>query len=177
MLVAEIKIPARSTAPLEHGSSLIEVLVSLLIIGIGMLGVASLQVYSLSSVKVANVHAQASTLTENLAERMRSNPVGIAAGDFLEITIDTSDTAPDAPTNLCRSSDDLCTAAEFTAADLWHWEMMARLLLPSGTEISVDCNGGAGSCNADGTYLISMAWEEDSRSGVESSGYTTVVQP
>lgn len=161
----------------QLGSSLIEILVSLLVIGVGMLGVASLQVYSLSSVKVSSVHTRASQLTENLAERMRANPDAVAAGEFTAIEIDTTEDPPAAPGNLCRDPDDACTAAEFVDADLWLWEIMARTTLPAGATISIDCNGGAGSCTTDNAHVVTMQWEEETRKGVKEAGYTTVIQP
>ncbi|MGV6815817.1 MAG: type IV pilus modification protein PilV [Thiotrichales bacterium] len=161
----------------QCGSSLIEILVSMLIIGIGMLGVASLQVFSLSSVKVSSVHTQASILTENLAERMRTNPDAVTAGEFTNLNIDTSAAAPAAPANLCRDATNPCTPAEFIAAEKWQWEMLAREILPAASTITVDCNGGAGSCTADNAHIVTVQWEEETRTGMQAAGYTTVIQP
>ncbi len=167
-----------SPSPRRHsGVSLIEVLVSLLVIGVGMLGIASLQVYGLSATQVSTLHGQASVLTENLAELMRANPVAVSNGRFENLTIDTTQALPAKPGRLCRDPDHPCTADQLAAADLWLWENSARRLLPAGAVITIDCNGGAGSCSADGAHVVTMNWLEQERGGTQQAGYTTVIRP
>ena len=59
----------------QSGVSLIEILVTTLILGIGLLGVASLQVASVSSNQEGFFHSQATSIAEDLASRMRSTKV------------------------------------------------------------------------------------------------------
>ncbi|WP_444994386.1 type IV pilus modification protein PilV [Aliikangiella sp. IMCC44359] len=56
----------------QAGVSLIEVLVTTLILGIGLLGVAALQVSSISSSQEGLFQSQATSLAEDLASRMRA---------------------------------------------------------------------------------------------------------
>lgn len=58
----------------QAGISLIEVLVSVLILSVGILGVASLQMYSLKVNTEANLQSQASLQVKDLIERVRMNP-------------------------------------------------------------------------------------------------------
>lgn len=60
----------------QHGASLIEALVALLIFTIGLLGLAAMQLNALQSTADSGQRSQASWLMNDLAERMRSNPGG-----------------------------------------------------------------------------------------------------
>lgn len=57
----------------QAGVSLIEILVTTLILGVGLLGVASLQVASVSSNQEGFFSAQATSIAEDLASRIRSS--------------------------------------------------------------------------------------------------------
>lgn len=59
----------------QSGVSLIEILVTTLILGIGLLGVASLQVASVSSNQEGFFHSQATSIAEDLSSRMRSTKI------------------------------------------------------------------------------------------------------
>ncbi|MDX1587851.1 MAG: type IV pilus modification protein PilV [Oleiphilaceae bacterium] len=58
----------------QGGISLIEVLVSVLLLSVGILGVASLQMYALKVNSEANLQSQASLQVKDLIERVRLNP-------------------------------------------------------------------------------------------------------
>ena len=64
----------------ENGSTLIEVLVALLIMAVGLLGMASLQILSLRSTYDAYLRTQASILAVDMVERMRAGGSEGAAG-------------------------------------------------------------------------------------------------
>ncbi len=61
----------------QYGFSLIEVLVSLVIISIGMLGVASLQLASMKGTQKSFMRHQATFLVQDIAERIRANPLNV----------------------------------------------------------------------------------------------------
>ncbi|MET1253540.1 type IV pilus modification protein PilV [Aliikangiella maris] len=63
---------ARNNAWRQTGVSLIEVLVTTLVLGIGLLGVAALQVSSISSSQEGFYTTQANALAEDLASRVRT---------------------------------------------------------------------------------------------------------
>jgi len=56
----------------QSGVSLIEILITVLILGIGLLGVASLQIASVSSNQEGFFHTQATSIAEDWASRIRS---------------------------------------------------------------------------------------------------------
>jgi len=66
----------------EKGSSLIEVLVSVVIISIGLLSVAALQTNALKSNNGSYLRSQASFLAYDLADRIRAVPDASASGAY-----------------------------------------------------------------------------------------------
>ena len=63
----------------EHGFSLIEVLVALLVLAIGLLGLAALQAQGLRFNHDAYVRTQATHLAYDIIDRMRANNTNVAA--------------------------------------------------------------------------------------------------
>ncbi len=59
--------------PMQGGMTLIEVLVALLVLSIGLLGVAGLQWQALRSNHGAHLRSQATILAHDIADRMRAN--------------------------------------------------------------------------------------------------------
>lgn len=101
----------------QSGFTLIEILITLIIMSIGLLGMASLQINSLRSNQGAYLRSQASMLTYDMADRMRANSVRAIAGDYNGF--DTDGTAPTDPG--CMDSAAGCTAAQQSSADLFEW--------------------------------------------------------
>ena len=66
----------------QRGVSLIEVLVSTLILAIGLVGVAGLQAFALKNNQSAQMRSQASALAYDLADRMRGNVAAANAGMY-----------------------------------------------------------------------------------------------
>lgn len=94
----------------QHGISMIEVLITLVVFSIGLLSVAGLQTISKKSNYDAIQRTQASILAMDMMERMRANPTAIA--DY--VAADGSQ-----PTPLCDQT--ACTPAELADWDVWQW--------------------------------------------------------
>lgn len=75
--------------PNMTGVSMIEVLVTLVILSIGLLGMAGLQLSSIRGTNSSNYRTQASLLANDIMERMRANPAGMNANAF--IALDSAD--------------------------------------------------------------------------------------
>lgn len=76
MFINTSRTSASRLAPRRHtarGSSLIEVLVTLVIIAIGMLGLAGLQLNSVRSANSSALRFEATLLADTILERMRAN--------------------------------------------------------------------------------------------------------
>jgi type IV pilus assembly protein PilV len=79
---------AVSTSPLrlramQGGMTLIEALVALLVLSIGLLGVAGLQFQALRGNHGAHLRSQATILAHDIADRMRANRTDALAGAYI----------------------------------------------------------------------------------------------
>lgn len=116
----------------EQGFSLIEVLVAMIILAVGLLGIAGLFANSLKSTDNAYMHSQAVVLAYDMGDRIRANPSVLA---------DYAQTPPaTAPNKDCHAS--VCTKAELALADLYEWNTTVTNTLPGGNT-SVAVNGSA----------------------------------
>jgi len=122
-------MPGRSA-----GFSLIEILISMLVLGIGILGMAALQLNSMKFNQTAAVRTQATFLAYDMSDRLRSNRAKARAGAY--------DTGLDgvAP-----------TGSSITAIDLQQWKLALDTQLPAG----------AGAIERDGNVVrITVQWSE-----------------
>jgi type IV pilus assembly protein PilV len=72
-----------TTCSRRHGGfTLIEALVALLVISIGLLGVAALQMTSLRSNHASAMRSQATVLAYDIVDRMRANRAAALAGNY-----------------------------------------------------------------------------------------------
>jgi type IV pilus assembly protein PilV len=117
----------------QRGLSLIESMVALLVISVGILGIASLQMSALSQNSSAYWHTQAVLSAHNMADRVRANQSQLTSGGYLGI--DTADGyAQDCQTQACNDSD-------MVTSDAADWQQQVQLL-PSGRGIIRSPNAG-----------------------------------
>ena len=143
----------------NHGFTLLEVLIALLIFTLGLLGMAGLLVVSVKTNHSAYLRSHASFLGESMADRMRGNLPGVWA-DAYDTTYPTADTNP------CASGG-ACTTAQIAARDRWMWSSQLTTFLP-GAGATIACTPTAGSLVASGPYdglcAMTITWREGSLS-------------
>ena len=69
-------------APRSRGMTLIEVLVAMVVISVGLLGIAALQMLSLRNSQGAYLRTQATALAGDIIDRMRANRTVALAGGY-----------------------------------------------------------------------------------------------
>lgn len=147
----------------QGGFTLIEVLVSALILAIGLVGVAGLQAMSLKNNQSAYMRSQATALAYDLADRMRSNVDAANAGSY----------APGAAAvrATCTTSTG-CSAQQLAQNDVSEWQSALAGNLPLGTGfVCIDStpNDGSGvgdaQCDGAGTQFSVKVWWDDNRDG------------
>ena len=101
-----------------RGFSMIELLVAVLVMGIGVLGIAGLQMVSLQNNRGALERAEAVQLAYNVLDRVRSNPgTGVVPGaNYAGVNIAA---APPAFVD-CQAAN--CTSAQMVNYDLAIWK-------------------------------------------------------
>ena len=102
----------------QRGFSMIELVVAVLIMGVGVLGVTGLQLVSLQNNRDALLRSEAIQLAYDILDRIRVNP-GIGAISGAAYSGVDFDDDPTAPTN-CYTNQ--CTAAEITNFDIAVWQ-------------------------------------------------------
>lgn len=110
----------------QKGASLIEVLISALVMGVGLLGVVSLQARSLQNNQLSYLYSQATFLAQDMAERMQANR---SAAESYNIDID--DPNPSG-VNLTTCTAGNCTPEQVADWDMLVWRTKIASLLPSG---------------------------------------------
>jgi type IV pilus assembly protein PilV len=123
---------------------MIELLVSILIFSIGILGLAYLQFMSLRANNMAHMRALASTIAYVMADGMRANPVGALAGEY--------NGSPSASEVNCVGSDHTCPPAQMAAYDKNSW-LSAIQALPRGSGVVTSLGSGQ--------YAITVRWDQD----------------
>lgn len=147
----------------QAGFTLIEVLVSALILSIGLVGVAALQAFSLKTNQSAFMRSQATALAYDLADRMRSNLDG-ANGNFYDPALAVLD--PNCTTTAG------CTPAVMALHDLAEWNAAINTYLPMGQGfVCIDStpydgtNAADPQCDGIGTQFSVKVWWDDDRDG------------
>jgi len=128
----------------QRGFSLIEAMVALVVLAVGMLGIAGLYVTTLRSGGGAIYRMQAVNLASDLADRIRVN-----RGANVQYAAAAAD-------NNCYGAGAVdCTPAQMAANDLFVWQAQVQAALPGGNGV-VAVNGAA----VPFTYTITVNWTE-----------------
>ena len=130
----------------QSGMTLIETLVALLVLSIGLLGVAALQMTSLRNNHAAHTRSQATALAYDIADRMRANRT-VAVGGGYNIALGA---VPGAPATLAD-------------IDILAWKNSLGAALPAGDGAITTDAAVTGDPNI---VRITIRWD-DSR-GVEA---------
>ncbi len=122
------------------GFTIIEVLISLLILSVGLLGLASLQVVGLQNTQGGAQRAQAAFLAYDITDRMRTNPAAVTAGSYnLAAPVTTGMGGMGAPNPApivmvdCFGAAANCSVAQMAAHDLGQWQTQLGAYLNAGT--------------------------------------------
>lgn len=143
------------------GMSMVEMLVAVLVVGIGLMGVASLMIESMRNGHGALLRTQAVNLVSDMVERIRANPLGTDAYDCARyargpVLLGCSPSGP-APGGVN------CTARELAEDDLAEWQSAVMRALPSVGPAS--CRGNvayvaASDATEPSRYRVSVSWQQ-----------------
>lgn len=138
----------------QAGFSLVEVLIALVIMSVGMLGIAGLYVESLQAGRTSIFRHNAVTLASDVADRIRANP---SAG---------ADYQGPGGNNDCVLGNVDCNPAQMAANDIELWLDQAEGMLPDG-DVTITYDDTV----TPPTYEIVIGWVEAS----EDQSYTILI--
>jgi type IV pilus assembly protein PilV len=157
--VARARVASR-----DAGFTMLEILVTLFVIAIGVLGTATLQAFALKMSHGGQMRSQAVILGLDLLERIEANNPGMVAGSYAPASLPTS-YAKDCTV-------DYCLANELATYDLVEFKNRLEAQLPAASATITLAGTGPY------TYTIQINWEERISKGasttVATGGTTTV---
>lgn len=125
----------------QHGLTLIESMIALLVISVGLLGIAALQITSMKQNSSALNHSQAVWIGYNMADRIRANNTQF--GGYADI-----DTADDYEQDCMTSA---CNSVQLVTSDAADWKAEVQNL-----------PGGRGIITGDATQLVvTVMWDDE----------------
>jgi type IV pilus assembly protein PilV len=148
----------------QQGFSLVEVLVTLLIITLALFGTAGLQAYSMRVNQLGKFRGQAVFLVNDLAERMEAN---FTLADQYDIP--STGRAPALGTD-CSTTD--CTGASLVSYDLARWQNAVANALPQSVWAVASAPIAPASPLISTTFTLS--WQERATNATNSTSTATV---
>ncbi|VAW80016.1 Type IV fimbrial biogenesis protein PilV [hydrothermal vent metagenome] len=128
----------------ESGFTLVEVLVAVLVLSVGLLGLASLQANGIRQNSSAYMRTQAIVFANDMADRMRANPTEVSSGAYSNVIKSMAGADPG-----CAIAP--CVASDITLHDITNWYNSLNEL-PNGT----------GTITGDGRlFTITVMWDDN----------------
>jgi type IV pilus assembly protein PilV len=182
----------------SRGFSLIEVMVAVLIISIGLLGIAKMQALSLSNTGNSRLRALAAVESGSIASAMQADrgywsTVPVVGTDLTAsitgATVNTTGTSDTTltTTQTCTGPTANCSTAQMAAYDLQTWATALNAVIPNET-VSIDCSLPSATVTVTCTIVIS--WTENlvnsnsaqtvnatTKTALQTPTYTLVVDP
>jgi len=147
----------------QTGFTLVEVLIAVLVLSLGLLGLAGMQATSLKNNSAAAARGQATLLAYDMIDRMRANKTAALAGSYNN----TLNTAPTTGGSNCQSTTATCSGAAMAAYDLNQWKCLLGKWSSNGvcsTTLNIDHGllpDGDGSIAINGNVVaIGVQWTE-----------------
>ena len=135
----------------ERGVTMVEALVALVVLSVGMLGIASLYVSSLQAGRTALSRTQAVNLVNDMIDRIRANATARSA--YASSTYSTG-----AVTKGCVTTKN-CSIADLAQDDLARWKTATLASLP-GTPTATVVYTAAASTGRPDLYSVTVTWQE-----------------
>jgi len=129
------------------GFTLIEVLITIIVLAIGLLGMAALQSTGLRNNNSAYMRSQATVLAYDMADRIRANPKATYTG-------------AGAQDNNCKTLTG-CTSAQMAKNDIYEWNQQIAKILPLGV--------GAVTVSVNNVFTIDIQWHDSPNGGATKS--------
>jgi type IV pilus assembly protein PilV len=150
----------------ETGFTLIEVLVSMIILSIGLLALVGMQLAAMQNTQGGSLRAQASMMAYDVMDRMRANNPSVTNGDY---DLALAEATPAQP--VCAGVAANCSTTQIADFDLAQWRTIMGIYMPAGngsvatvdngttTGVTVTINWIDPYSAEDGTEVLAMVAE------------------
>ncbi len=192
---------ASSPGPARHshaGFALIEVLISILVLTVGLIGAALMQLHASRTTDQSNLHDTALALATQIADELRANDAQARLQGVANPFLPFKYTVPANPVSAPSAIDcyrQRCTSKQMADESMREWRLRANLVLRAGGRVEICrdadivaptnppldwCNGVAG---ADTTVpvAVKIGWSERDAEGstvsYQSPQVAVVVSP
>jgi type IV pilus assembly protein PilV len=146
-----------------RGFTLIEVMVSLVVLSIGLLGIGKLVLFSARANDSAYLRGQATAMAYEILDNMRSNRATAIQGGY-----DTALAATPTSPGSCIAT--VCPAAILAQYDTYQWKTRLATALPSGQGSVVTAGNPA-------TTTITVQWDDAVAQSTFAGATVGVAQP
>jgi len=142
------------------GFTLIEVMVSLVIVAIGLLGLAAMQLHGMQGNNGALSRTQASFIATDIATRMRVNKIAMDNNVYAAANYNVACATQARPN--CVTA--LCTSNQIAQLDIADFICATESNLPNTSNTSITCADNdltdANPCSPGSAHTISLSWVE-----------------
>ncbi len=151
----------------QSGFTLVEIMVSIVILGIGLLGLTGLQMSGLKNTQTATQTRLSTLLAYDMVERMQSNPYSVEQESYNNVT---------GASHTCSRSSP-CSADDQAELDMYQWSAELASKLPLGIGVvcidstpTRDDTPSTPACDGSGdVYTIKLWWDRDASGAISNS--------
>ena len=156
------RVPVAGGARRQSGIGLLEVLIAVILLSVGFLAAARMQVQGMRFSQEAYTLSQAKFMILDMTERMRVNREALKGTAYRSMSTQSGTSNP-----ACIANETPCTPDDIAAADLHAWSLNLHApdgasdftpLLPSST--SIPATGSITYDAAEGAYDVGVQWSE-----------------
>ena len=155
----------------QHGCTLVEVLISVLVLSIGLLGIAGLQAFGMRQALNSHMLSIANSQANDMVERMQANNEELSKVKKAAPAATAYDAITGSETDPGCIAAKTCTSAQLAQYDAFVWSSANKELLRD------DGNGSVSSSvtnNGDRTFTIAISWREQALSDEEDAADGTI---
>ena len=140
----------------QRGIGLIEIIISVLVLSIGFLAAAKMQVQGMRFSQSAYYQSQAYFMASDMLDRMRANVKGVGSGAYSNLTTEAGLSDPG-----CAAQFASCTAAQIAQQDRYDWSRQLHpgagvvAALPGTPVGKVELQAGT-----EGVFEVTLEWSE-----------------
>lgn len=146
------------------GFSLIEVLIALVILSVGLLGIAAMVSLSMKSKGSSYLRTQALAQASTIIDRMRANRTSALAGDYncgdIQGTVTCANSTMTQQTCNGDTPTTTCTTAQIADMDMWEWTQDLNNLLGNGIPGHVSYNITTTTVAQYTQVQVALSWDD-----------------